>query len=312
MRFEVTILGCGSATPTVKHLPTSQFLEHDSHFFLIDCGEGAQLQMKRYGLKFQKINHIFISHNHGDHFLGLPGLISTMHLLGREKPLHIYAQPGLKEAVEHQLLISHSKLRFQLIWHHPDPTGMHKIFEDKKLEVHSFPLNHRIACCGFLFLEKKKLRNIKREYIEKYNIPVPRIKQIKQGSDYTTQRGEVIPNEELTLDPDQPRSYAFCSDTAYAKETSQYVKGVDMLYHESTFRKADASRALETYHSTTLQAAQVAREAGVKKLLLGHYSARYRKDEPFLDEAKSVFENTELTNEGDVFAIGNVEKKTPG
>lgn len=308
MKFELTILGCGSATPTLKHVPTSQLIEHDSHFFLVDCGEGTQLQLRRFGLKFQKINHIFISHNHGDHFLGLPGLISTMHLLGRTNPLYIFAQKGLKEAVEHQLRISHSLLRFDLVWSHPDPERMERIYENKKLEVFSFPLNHRIPCCGFLFKEKEKLRNIKVEYVEKYDIPVARIRQIKSGADYKTKEGKVISNKELTLEPNRPLSYAFCSDTAYQKETAEYVRGVDLLYHESTFRKAETSRAKETFHSTTHEAARVAKDAGAGKLILGHFSARYKQDGPFLEEAKEVFDRIELADEGKVFPVEFVEK----
>ena len=309
MKFELTILGCGSATPTLKHWPTSQLLEHDSHYFLIDCGEGTQLQLRRYKAKYQKIRHVFISHNHGDHFLGLPGLISTMHLLGRTIPLHIYAHRGLKEAVEHQLEISHSHLRFELIWHHPDPQEKQKIFENKKIEVHSFPLSHRIECCGFLFREKEKQLNIKPELIEKYKIPVPRIRQIKAGADYQLEDGTVIPNEELTISPEPPLSYAFCSDTAYRVETAEYVKGVDVLYHESTFLESEKARAKETYHSTAAEAATVARDAGAGKLLLGHYSARYRTDAPFLEEAKAIFENTELSDEGKVVQVEKVQNK---
>jgi ribonuclease Z len=310
MKFELTILGCGSATPTVKHGPTSQLLEYEGHFFLVDCGEGAQLRLRQYKIKFQKINHIFISHNHGDHFLGLPGLISTMHLLGRTNALHVYAQEGLKEAVEYQLKISHSKLRFELIWTILNPAEKEKIYEDKNLEIFSFPLNHRIECCGFLFAEKEKPRNIKPEFVEQYGIPVPRIRQIKGGSDYTLEDGTVIDNDTLTTPPDPPRAYAYCSDTAFAEKTIEYVKGVDLLYHETTFLKSEAARAGETFHSTTIDAANVAKKAGVGRLLIGHYSARYRYDEPFVAEAREIFKNTELTDEGKVFPVKNVEKES--
>lgn len=311
MKFEVTILGCGSATPTLRHGPTSQLLEHDNHYFLIDCGEGTQLQLRRFKIRFLKINHIFISHNHGDHCLGLPGLISTLHLLGRTRPLEVFAQEGLKEAIEHQLKISHSRLRFDVRWRNLNPNQKTLIFENKKLEVFSFPLNHRVPCCGFLFAEKAKVRNIKPEYISKYNIPVVRIRQIKTGSDYTSEDGTVISNDELTYSPEPPLSYAFCSDTAYQKQISDSVQGVDLLYHESTFLEEDNERAQFTFHSTASQAARVAIEANAGKLLLGHYSARYRDMEPFLKEAMEIFSNVELADEGLVVPVKNVQKNSP-
>jgi ribonuclease Z len=311
MKFEVTILGCGSATPTLRHVPTSQLLEHDNHLFLIDCGEGTQLQLRRFKIRFAKINHIFISHNHGDHCLGLPGLISTLHLLGRNRPLHVYCQEGLNEAIEQQLRISHSRLRFEVKWHILNPNEKVLIFENKKLEVFAFPLDHRVPCCGFLFAEKPRLRNIKPECITKYGISVARIRQIKSGSDYTLEDGTIIPNAELTFTPEPPMSYAFCSDTAYQKKTAEYVRGVDLLYHESTFLEEDLERAQFTSHSTASQAATVAKEARAKKLLLGHYSARYRDMEPFLQEAQEVFPEVELADEGLVIPVKNVEKKSP-
>jgi ribonuclease Z len=312
MKFEVTILGCGSATPTLRHGPTSQLLEHDSQYYLIDCGEGTQLQLRRFKIRFLKINHIFISHNHGDHCLGLPGLISTLHLLGRNRELHVYAQKGLKEAVEHQLQVSHSRLRFEIIWHDLAPDGKNLIFSNKKLEVYSFPLDHRVPCCGFLFSEREKLLNIKPEYVEKYSIPVARIRQIKSGSDYTLEDGTVIPNTELTYAPEPPCSYAYCSDTAYQAQTANYVQGVNLLYHESTFLEGELERAAYTHHSTASQAAAVAKEADAGKLLLGHYSARYRDTELFRKEARQVFENVELADEGMVVPVKNVEKNSAG
>lgn len=309
MKFEVTILGCGSATPTLRFGPTAQLLNHDNHLFLIDCGEGTQLKLKRFRARFLKINHIFISHNHGDHCLGLPGLISTLHLLGRNRPLTVYAQEGLKEAVELQLKISHSRLRFVIHWHLLNPSEKALLFENEKLQVHSFPLKHRVPCCGFLFAEKPKQRNIKPECISKYSIPFPRIRQIKSGSDYLLEDGTVVPNDQLTYAPEPSLSYAFCSDTAYQKETAEYVRGVDLLYHESTFLDKDRDRAEATYHSTASQAAQVAKEARAKKLILGHYSARYRDTEPFALEAAKIFIQVELANEGMVIPVKNVENK---
>ncbi|MEM9053334.1 MAG: ribonuclease Z [Bacteroidota bacterium] len=305
MKFELTILGCGSATPTLRHGSTSQVLEHDSHLYLIDCGEGAQLQMRKFKIRFLKINHIFISHNHGDHCLGLPGLLSSLHLLGRTRELDIFCQSGLREAVEHQLKISHSRLRFPINWHVLNPDEKELIYENKKIEVHSFPLKHRVPCCGFRFSEKEKLRNIKAELIEQYNIPVPRIRQIKAGSDYQIEDGTIIKNEELTFGPEPPLSYAFCSDTAYDARTADYVRNVDLLYHESTFLDEDLDRAEFTCHSTATHAAQVAKEGNAGKLLLGHYSARYRDDGPFEEEAKRVFDNVQLGDEGLVLTVGD-------
>lgn len=298
MKFEVTILGCGSATPTMRHSPTAQLVNHDEHYFLLDCGEGTQLQLRRFGVKFQRINHIFITHLHGDHCLGLPGLISTMHLLGRVRDLHIYAHPDLKNAVELQLQISHSRLRFKLLWHDLSADDENLVYESKKLRIFSFPLNHRVPCCGFRIAEKTKQRNIIPEMIDKYAIPVPLIRRIKDGKDLELENGEVIANSKLTRDPEAPKSYGYCTDTAYAKKTADYVRNVDLLYHESTFLISESERAKSTFHSTSEDAAHVAKEAKAKHLLLGHFSARYRRSEPFLNEAKAVFEAVSLADEG--------------
>jgi ribonuclease Z len=298
MKFEVTILGCGSATPTVRHSPSAQLVNCEEQFYLVDCGEGTQLQLRRFRLKFQRINHIFISHLHGDHYFGLPGLLSTLHLLGRTKPVHIYAHPDLAEAVALDLKISHSRLRFSIHWHALAYDGMHTLMENEHLEVLSFPLSHRIPTCGFLFREKQKPRNMIPERIVEYNIPVARIRQIKAGSDYTLPDGRTVPNAELTTAPDPPKSFAYCSDTAYREATAAYVQGVDLLYHESTFLEEDIRRAKDTYHSTAGQAAKVASLAGVGRLVLGHYSARYRNIERFLAEANQIFPRTVLGEEG--------------
>ncbi len=304
MKFETTILGCGSATPTMRHQPTSQLVEHNGHYLLFDCGEGTQLQLRRYSLKFQKINHIFITHTHGDHCLGLPGLISTMHLLGRTRPLHIYSAPELKEAVDLQLRVSHSRLRFELEWHATDPVNPSVLLESKAFTVSGFPLVHRVPCTGFLITENDKPRHMRAECIDKYDIPFVRIRQIKQGADFVMADGKIIPNSELTFDPDPPRSYAFCTDTAYSIRTAEYIRGVDVVYHESTFLEGMAERASETFHSTARQAAKVASQAGAGQLVLGHYSARYRCFTPFLEEAKTEFDNTILATEGLTISIG--------
>ena len=305
MKFELTILGCGSAIPTLRHGSTSQILEHHSQLYLIDCGEGAQLQMRKYKIRFLKINHIFISHNHGDHCLGLPGFLSSLHLLGRTRGLDIFCQSGLREAVEYQLKISHSRLRYPIDWHILNPEEKELIYENKNIEVHSFPLNHRVPCCGFRFSEKQKLRNIKPDVIQKYNIPIPRIRQIKAGSDYKLDDGTTIENKDLTYEPEPPLSYAFCSDTAYDLRTANYVRNVDLLYHESTFLDEDTKRAEDTYHSTATHAAQVAKQANAGKLILGHYSARYRNEELFEEEAKKIFDRVQISAEGLVVKVGS-------
>ncbi len=298
MKFEITILGCGSATPTLRHWPTSQLVNHDEHYFLFDCGEGAQLQLRRYNIKFQRINHIFITHLHGDHCLGLPGLLSTMHLLGRTKDLHIYANAALQEAIELQLKVSYSRLRFKLVWYALSYDVPEIIMENAKLEVMSYPLNHRVPCCGFKISEKPKPRNILPECIEAYNIPVSRIRQIKAGADYVLEDGTVIPNSQMTKAPSEPKAYAICTDTAFAEKTIEAVKGVDLLYHESTFIEKDRQRAYDTFHSTATDAARVAKQAGAGKLILGHYSARYNDLSPFLEEASQIFSPVVLANEG--------------
>jgi len=303
MKFEVTILGCGSATPTLRHSPTSQLVNHEEQYFLIDCGEGTQLQLRRFGLKFQKINHIFISHLHGDHYFGLPGLLSTFHLLGRTNALHIYTHADLQQVMESQLKISHSHLRYPVHWHALNYDTKVLLFESEQLEIFGFPLSHRIPTCGFLIRQKPKPRNIISAFISRYNIPVARIRQIKDGSDYTLPNGEVLPNDMLTTAPDPPRSYAFCSDTAFAEKTAQYVKGVDTLYHESTFLKLHAKRAKETFHSTAGQAAQVAILAGAKKLILGHFSARYHGISEFQSEASEIHPHVILAEEGQTYPV---------
>jgi ribonuclease Z len=298
LKFEVTVLGCGSATPTLRHVPTSQLINHNEQFFLLDCGEGTQLQLRRFKIKFQKINHIMITHLHGDHFLGLPGLLSTLHLLGRTRPMNIFAHGALQAVIENQLQLSHTRLRFPIIWRELNYKEEVKLCETTALEIISFPLSHGIPCCGFKIVEKEKPRNILPSAIEKFNISLARIRQIKQGADLKLEDGTVISNDELTTSPSPPRSYGYCTDTAYHSNTASYVKEVDLLYHESTFLEAERSVAKRTLHSTAMDAARVAKEAGAKKLLLGHYSARYRSEQVFQDEAREVFENTILANEG--------------
>lgn len=298
MKLEVSILGAGSATPTLKRRPTSQLLNINENYILLDCGEGTQLQLRKFNKKLQRINHIFISHLHGDHYFGLVGLLSTFNLLGRSNSLSIFAHEDLRKVVELQMEVSKSYLKYPIEWFNLRYDEKSLILDHKHFTVHSFPLKHRISCCGFLIEEKDKPRNIIPEMIGKYQIPIARIRQIKAGADFLSSDGRIIPNEELTIAPAKPKSYAFCSDTIFRESIAEYFTGVNCLYHEATFLEKDKLRAKETYHSTAAQAASIARCAGAKQLLIGHFSARYTLNEEFLEEAKSIFENTLLAEEG--------------
>ena len=296
--FELTILGCSSATPTSTRNPTAQLLNIAERFFLIDCGEATQIQLRKFKLKFQRINNIFISHLHGDHYLGLIGLLSSMHLLGRTVDLHLYCPPELEEIIQVQFKYSQTTLRFNIVYHPHNYIANDLIFEDTKVEVRTILLNHRIPCCGFLFTEKPVLANISKEVLQKYHIPVEQILAIKGGADYITPEGEVIPNSKIVTNKIKPRSYAYCSDTCYDERIIEIIKGVDLLYHEATFLNEMLPRAKETFHSTALQAATIAKKAEVHQLMIGHYSARYKDLQPLLEEAQTVFSNTVLSIEG--------------
>ncbi len=300
--FELTILGSSSATPTSTRNPTSQFLTISDRYMLIDCGEGTQMQLRRYKIKFQRIDHIFISHLHGDHYLGLPGLLASMHLLGRTKPLNLYAPPELQEILEVQHKHSETFLQFPIKFHALSFDKGRLLFEDERLRVDSIVLNHRIPCCGFLFREKEMPRKIKAEALKKYNIPLKNINGIKEGNDFKTGDGTVIPNAEITLDPPDPRSYAYCSDTIYDESLIEKLRGADLLYHEATFMNDMKERAKETYHSTASQAGTIAKRSKVKKLIIGHFSARYNDLDGLLSEARTVFKDTELALEGERFS----------
>lgn len=301
--FEVHILGCGSALPTTRHNATSQIVRICNKQFMIDCGEGTQLQMRRSHIHFSFVNHIFISHLHGDHCFGLIGLISTFGLLGRTAPLHIYADPLLQRLMQPQLNFFCNGLKYPLHFHNIDATKQAVIYEDKSITVETIPLQHRIPCCGFLFKEKPKKRHLIASMIEYYNIPIHLRAGIKEGNDYTTTDGTIIPNSRLTTDADPSRSYAFCSDTLPCPGIAEQIKEVNLLYHEATFAEAEESRAKETFHSTARQAAQIAKAANVKQLVIGHFSSRYKDDEPLLKEAKEVFPATSLANEENIFYI---------
>lgn len=304
MSLKLTILGCHSATPRVNAHPTAQFLEIKNHHFLIDCGEGTQVQLRKYGVKFSKIKHIFISHLHGDHFYGLVGLISTFRLLNRETELHIYAPKGLKEIITLQLKLSNSWTQYPLLFHELIATESELIYENSQIEVHTIPLDHRVYTNGFLFKEKLGERKLNVNAIAKYNeIKICDYQNLKNGRDYTLQNGAVLKNEALTLDPPLPLSYAFCSDTAYYPEIVPLIKNATCLYHETTFLKDKESLATTTKHATAAQAANIAQLAHVKQLIIGHYSSRYTNKEDFKIEAQAVFENTHLALEGTVFEI---------
>ncbi len=298
MRFEVTILGCGSAVPTLHRSASAQYINVLERHLLIDCAEGTQIQLRKYKAKFQKIDHIFISHLHGDHFLGLVGLLSTFHLLGRTRPIHIYGPEKLKDIINLTLHGFHNNLNFTWNLHRLNFSKKELIFEDNLVEVHSFPLKHRIECCGFIIQEKVRERNIRKEKIEEYDLTLADIPKVKKGADHITTSGEVIPNSELTDDPLPPRSYAYCSDTMYSESTIDAVKGVNVLYHEATFTSELAARAKKTYHSTATQAAEVAAKAKVGKLVVGHFSARYKQLTKFDEEIKPVFPDYVLAEDG--------------
>ena len=285
--FKIHILGCGSALPTLKHNASSQLIEMRGKCFMVDCGEGAQMQFRRSHIHFSKLNAIFISHMHGDHCFGLMGLLSTLGMLGRTSKLRIYAPKDYEPLFKQQVEFFKQQV----------------IYEDHSLTVETVPLQHRVPCCGFIFREKPNLPHIRLDMIDYYGIPVSQINNIKNGADWTNEDGDVIPNARLVQPADPPRSYAYCSDTRFMPGLKEKVKGVTVLYHESTYTAEQEDRAKIYYHSTARQAATIAAGAGVGTLLLGHYSARYNDEQVLLQEAKAVFENSILTQEGMVFDV---------
>ena len=299
--MKLNILGCYSATPRTFTNPTSQVLEINNHLFLIDCGEGTQVQLRKHKIKFNRIKHIFISHLHGDHFFGLVGLISTMRLLTREADLHIHAPKGLKEVITLQMKLSNSWTNFNLIFHELNSLDSELIFEDKKVEVYTIPLDHRVYTNGFLFKEKEGVRKLDMNAVLNANIDVAYYRKLKQGFDVENQAGKLIKNETVTLAPEKSKSYAFCSDTAYKQAIVNIIKDVDVLYHESTFLEQHAHLAPKTKHSTAKEAASIAKQANVRTLILGHYSTRYDDLNVFKTEAQEVFENVELADDGKTF-----------
>jgi ribonuclease Z len=310
MTFQLTVLGTSSALPTSNRYPTAQVLNVLGRFFLIDCGEGTQTQMRKYKIGFSKINHIFISHLHGDHIFGLIGLISTFALIGRSNDLHIYSHSELQKFLSDQIHFFYAdELPFKIIYHPLNFKKEQKIYEDKAVTIYSFPLVHRISTCGFRFEEKTQLPNLIAEKIEEYQIPIRERQRIKEGGDFLTSDGRIIPNSELTKNKRQPRSFAFCSDTRYDESYISSVKNVDLLYHEATFAENNKDLAESTFHSTGKDAATVALKAQAKQLIIGHFSARYKDHSPILKEAREIFPETWAINEGDVFRI---EAKSTG
>ena len=302
--FRVHILGCGRALPTLRHMSSMQVVECRGKLFMVDCGEGAQVQLRRSGLSFEKLGHIFITHLHGDHCFGLIGIISTFGLLGRLATLHIHAPEELRPMLQAQLdMFFNYDIGYKVEFHGVDTKKQQVIYEDRSLTIETIPLNHRMPCAGYLFREKPYLPHIRREMIDLYSIPVSQINNIKAGQDYTLTDGTVIPHEKLVTPADAPRSYAYCSDTRYMPELHKVVKGVNTLYHESTYAQDKKDGAEKYFHSTAQQAAMVARDAQVGKLLLGHYSARYNDETILLKEAQEVFQNTYLTDEMKVFDV---------
>lgn len=301
--FKVHILGCGSALPTLQHNASSQIVELREKLFMIDCGEGTQIQLRRSRIHFSKIIAVFISHLHGDHCFGLPGMISTFGMTGRTAPLHIYAPAAFEPILDQTLSFFCQGLEFKVVFHAVDTTQNKVVYEDRSLTVETIPLQHRIDCCGYLFREKPILPHIRRDMIDFYKIPISQINNIKAGADWVTPEGEVIANSRLTTPAEPARSYAYCSDTRYIKTLHELVKGVSTLYHESTYSAEDAERARLYWHSTSQDAARVARDASVGKLLLGHFSARYNNESQLLEEAKEIFPNSYLTCEGATFDI---------
>jgi len=301
--FAVTILGSSSALPTLNRFPTSQVVSLNEKFFLIDCGEGTQIQLRKFGIKAGKINHIFISHLHGDHIFGLPGLISTMALGGKKGELHIYSHSELKIMMDPLLKFMSDIEDFKVVYHPLNFRSRAVIHEDSKLVIESFPLKHRIPCCGFLFREKAHELHLRSDQIEYLKVPIRDRVAIKNGADYHCSDGTVVPNNELTFPPDPVRSYAFCTDTVPRKQVIPIIRQADLLYHEATFCDDLRDLALKTFHTTAKQAAEFAGAAEVKKLIIGHFSSRYKHERPLVEEARSVFRNTFPANDGERFEL---------
>jgi ribonuclease Z len=303
LSFKITILGSSGALPAYGRFPSCQLVEIQNRHFLVDCGEGAQMQLMKFQANLHRINHIFISHLHGDHFLGLMGLIFTMHLLRRTNDLHIYSHGGLDEIITTQLRHSLSAPNFKLIFHPLEKNEVRIIYEDDALTVETVPLVHKLVCSGFIFREKEKPRRIDKDRLPQ-GLRIQQIANLKRGHDVVDEEGNIVyKNTDLTFSPRKSRSYAYCSDTAYNESMIDQIAGIDLLYHEATFSEDELAKATETRHSTATQAATIALKARASGLLVGHFSARYRELDPILEEAKKVFPKTELAVEGSIFTI---------
>lgn len=303
MKFELSILGSNSAVPAYGRFPTAQILQHHRTKYMIDCGEGAQMQLSKFKIKRGNLKHIFISHLHGDHFFGLVGLLNSLRLNGRKDDLYIYGSPLLYNIIKIQVDIEKEDFGYKIIFEPLEFGDSKLILDDKYLQVFTIPLDHKIDCNGFLFKEKPKPRKINGDAVKKHKVSKEIIEDLRSGKDFINANGEVIKNELLTLPPPPSRSYAYCSDTRYNTDLIPIIKNVDLLYHEATFMEADKEKAYERFHSTGIQAAEIAKNSAVKKLLIGHFSARYQDLNPLLEEAKSVFKNTDLAIEGSSFLI---------
>lgn len=303
MKFEIHILGSGSAIPTLDRGCTAQVVNLRENYFLVDCGEGTQLQMRRYKISSSKINHIFISHLHGDHYLGLIGFISSLNLLGRTQDLYLYANPDLKPILDLHMKVSDTHLNYKLHFVPLQYDEKVLLMENKYLRVFSFPMKHRVPTCGFLFEEKERELRLNKQALDHYQVPVAQMAALKKGEDFITGEGKKVANKLLTLPSEPVYSYAYCSDTAYSKKVIEAIKGVHTLYHEATFLDDLKDRAKKTMHSTALQAANVARESGAQQLFIGHFSVRYKNFDDFVTEAGAAFENIKTVNDGDVIRI---------
>jgi len=303
MKFEVTILGSGAAVPTLERGATAHYVNCNDRHILIDCGEGTQLQLRKYKIKFQRITHICISHLHGDHFFGLVGYLSSLQLLGRDKGVHVYGPTGLEAIVKAQLEMGGARIDYQLTFFEIDATKNTLLFEDKVMEIHSFPLKHRVPTTGFLIKEKPRDRNLIKSKFDQTGLSVAYINKLRQGVDVKKEDGTIVTADSVTVPPPPIKTYAFCSDTAYLENIVPTIKNVDLLYHEATFTEEKKQRAIKTNHSTALDAAKIAKLANAKQLIMGHFSARYKNTENHLTEAKTIFENSFAVNDGDVFEI---------
>ncbi len=303
MTFSLTILGSSSALPTSQRFPSAHVLNAHERLFLIDCAEGTQIQLRRFKSKLSRIDSIFISHLHGDHVLGLVGLLSTFNLLNRKKELTIYAHAPLEPILKQNIKFFINDLLYPIRFRALDAKKQKVIYQHEDIMVESIPLKHRITSNGFIFRETVKYPNIKKDLIERYSIPLAEIIKIKEGGDYHTPEGRIIPNHELTYFASLPRSYAYCSDTRYFEKLAQMVEGVDLLYHEATFGNDLAKMAKATGHSTAIQAATIAKMAGAKKLIIGHFSSRYKDISQLVEEARNIFPETYPANDGSVFSV---------